>query len=110
VSGFGRKNDFVEPSLQRQIIGQTAQAAHGGVSVGVDQPGRCHMALQAHLPPPVEFSLELIRRPDGRHAATFDGDGAGLDALHGIVAGHDPVNIGQKPVHLAAANRISWGE
>ena len=39
VSRFGRKNIFVEPFVERKVVGNAAEQAHGRVRVAVDQAG-----------------------------------------------------------------------
>src|SRR4029077_13593708 len=37
VTRFGGKNVLVEPLVEREIVGDTAEEAHSGVSVAIDQ-------------------------------------------------------------------------
>ena len=40
MRSLGRKDVFLEPLLQGQIIGQAAKEGHGQMGVGVDQAGQ----------------------------------------------------------------------
>ena len=39
MPGFGRKNILIEPLLQRQIVGQSAEQRHGQMGMRVNQSG-----------------------------------------------------------------------
>ena len=47
---FGRPDVVLQPGQQRQVVGQAAKQAHGGVAVGIHQPGgEQHAGQFAHL-------------------------------------------------------------
>ena len=87
--GLRRENVVVQPGHQGKIVGQAAETGHGGVGVGIHQPGHDETA------PGVDLALGTpCRRPDGRtHGSdpvALDGDKTIRVGVAVVVQGEDP--------------------
>ena len=112
-SPFGRPDVLVEPLHQRQVVGQAAQQGHGGMGVGIHQPGDQEMFRQvvAALRPVACLRLRggqdlqdpaildgdcvpLVDRVGGLHRDHPAGMDQGVDGLHHLSSGHGGEPVG----------------
>ena len=80
VFGFGREDEFLQPVLQPQVVGDAAEQRHGGVRVGVDQ-ARARGSRRAGRAAAWAGSVRSISalRADRHDALAADGHGAVFD-------------------------------
>ena len=79
VSRFGGKYVFLQPVVERVVLGNPAEKAHGGVRVAVDESGQHQCAARVDHSGPVRLRFEVGAFADGynrmasnRDAAVFD--------------------------------------
>ena len=46
-----RPDVFIQPLVQRQVVGQPAQQRHGGMRMGIDQPRHEQVAVELVVDP-----------------------------------------------------------
>ena len=110
LSRLRREDDFMKPAGKGQVIAESPKTAHGGMGVGVDQAGEHEEAGEVHFVAAAKSGLDLIRRADGNQFGAVDGEGSRTEAAHRLVAGHQPRDVGEQQVHLAAAGFPSDAE
>ncbi len=89
--GLRRKDVGVEPGFQRQVVGQAPEQGHGGVGVGIDQPG--HDQTLGIIQPPFrdQTCLQLRRRPHRHDFFVPQGHRPRMKNLPGLILGQHPI-------------------
>ena len=79
VASFGGKNIFIEPFIEREIVGDAAKEAHSGVSVGIDQAGHDDAAVGVDYFGGVVARFDFGGFSDGDDRIGADCDGTVFD-------------------------------
>ncbi len=107
VLGFGGEDEFLQPVLQAEVVGDAAEQAHGGVGVGVDQAGRKDGFGPVEALLRLELRVDLRLRADPRDVVAHDGDGAVFDHAPRGVHGDD---VARAPDPIGGRGRQAEGE
>ncbi len=79
VASFGGENVFLEPVVEREVVGDSAEQAHRGVRVAVDQAGENEGAARVDDFCGVELRFDFGPRTHRNDRIASNGNGAVFD-------------------------------